>query len=416
MQNKNNETGRSMVEMLGVLGIMGVLSVVGVAGYRHATDKNRANNIFGTVSMMAVSTSSQLILGNNATSNERTEEIDGYTFKTKMNYGGKSDRFSITVNNISNRICNQIKNSGYKMSLLTLINGKQAGDCQSDLNTVEFVFLDNLNRGSEKERTSCTTDNDCEPFLGSGYKCNTTKGICEIQCASNRTHVDGYGCCPNDRLWNGGCCSADYGVKMQEVEGVRMCCKDGGCCPEGQIYDSKTKKCHLCENVTGVIKNNTFYYCAMCPNLVKVSKWQCAPACTDPDAVLVGGVCKCPLDRPLLPSNSPANPQCLPCDYNGTTGHEAPYGAPNNTNYTGYYCNRHNGGGYSQYCAPGTVGVSVNQTIILSDGSSYKETGNYGSCKDCSEVDISALQYQASCESCGGTWDGDSWDNGTCIP
>ena len=144
MQNKNNETGRSMVEMLGVLGIMGVLSVVGVAGYRHATDKNRANNIFGTVSMMAVSTSQQLILANNATSNERTEEIDGYTFKTKMNYDGKSDRFSITVNNISNRICNQIKNSGYKMSLFTLINGKQAGDCQSGLNTVEFVFLDNL--------------------------------------------------------------------------------------------------------------------------------------------------------------------------------------------------------------------------------------------------------------------------------
>ena len=404
-----SQRGRSMVEMLGVLGIMGVLSVVGVAGYRHATDKSRANNIFGTVSMMAVSTSSQLILANNATSNERTEEIDGYTFKTKMNYGGKSDRFSITVNNISNRICNQIKNSGYKMSLLTLINGKQAGDCQSDLNTVEFVFLDNLNRGSEKDRTSCTTDNDCAPFLGSGYKCNTTNGICEIQCASNTTYVENYGCCPNDRLWNGGCCSKT----IQEVDGIKMCCQGSTCCPEGTIRDSKTATCIDCTDVTGAIWNGYFDSCSMCPNLVQVSKYQCAPACTDPDAVLVDGVCRCPLDRPLMRGDwNDSNPQCLPCDYNGDLTDKLAYGNVD----TGYYCNRRNGSGVSSYCEPGTVGVSWNRSITLADGTVYKETGNKGSCKPCSEVDISALQYQASCESCGGTWDGDSWDNGTCIP
>jgi Tfp pilus assembly protein PilE len=414
MQNKNNETGRSMVEMLGVLGIMGVLSVVGVAGYRHATDKNRANNIFGTVSMMAVSTSQQLILGNNATSNERTEEIDGYTFKTKMNYDGKSDRFSITVNNISNRICNQIKNSGYKMSLLTLINGKQAGDCQSELNTVEFVFLDNLNQGSEKDRTSCTTNNDCAPFLGSGYKCNATKGICEIQCASDRTYVENYGCCPNDQLWNGGCCQAANGTKIQEIEGIKMCCQAGNnCCPEGQIYDGKTGSCIDCADVTDTIYNGYFGGCSMCPNLVQVSKWQCAPACTDPDAVLVNGVCRCPLDRPLMRGDwTDSNPQCLPCDYNGGLADNSAYG----NIHTGYYCNRRNGSGGSYYCAPRTVGVSWGQTIILKDGTVYKETGSSGSCKPCSEVDVSALEYQASCESCGGTWVGDSWDNGTCQP
>ena len=56
------------------------------------------------------------------------------------------------------------------------------------------------------------------------------------------------------------------------------------------------------------------------------------------------------------------------------------------------------------------------QTITLADGTTYKETASYGSCKPCSEVDVSALEYQASCESCDGTWVGDSWDNGTCIP
>ncbi|MBE6446211.1 MAG: hypothetical protein E7021_02250 [Alphaproteobacteria bacterium] len=418
LNNKRSEQGRSMLEMLGVLGIMGVLSVVGVAGYRHAMDKNRVNNLFGTISMMAVSTSSQLILNNHFSSNERTEEIDGYTFKTKMNYGGKSDRFSITVNNISNRICHQIKNSGYKMSLLTLINGKHEGDCQSDSNMIEFIFKNNLNQGSEKDRKTCTTDNDCAPFLGSAYKCNTTKGICEIQCASNTTYVNGYGCCPNDRLWNGGCCYnlTSNNISLKEIDSVKICCRGNYCCPEGQIYDSKSGACIDCADVTGVIRNELFNSCDMCPNLVQVSKWQCATACTDPDTVLVDGVCKCPLDRPLMMStNSDSNPQCLPCDYNGGTGWEAPYGGTN-VRFTGYYCNRRNGGGYSNYCAPGTVGVSVGQTITLADGTMYKESASKGSCKPCDEVDVSALEYQASCESCGGTWLGDSWDNGTCQP
>jgi hypothetical protein len=259
---------------------------------------------------------------------------------------------------------------------------------------------------------ACSTTSDCSRDLDKGYKCNTAKGICEVQCSSNETYLDGYGCCRNDALWNGGCCYTRSGYDMQEIDGVKMCCNGTTCCPEGEIYNTKTKTCVACEDVTGVIQNGLVYHCYMCPNLVKVSKWQCAPACTDPDAVLVGNECKCPLDRPLLASNNPANPQCLPCDYNGQTGNETAYGAIN----TGYYCNRHNGGGYSYYCEPGTVGISNSQSIILKDGTVYKETSSYGICKSCSEVDVSALVYQASCESCGGTWFGDSWDNGTCQP
>jgi hypothetical protein len=228
--------------------------------------------------------------------------------------------------------------------------------------------------------------------------------------------VDGYGCCSNNALWNGGCCTGN-GAKISEVDGIQMCCRGTDCCPEGKIYDSKTKKCVSCEDVTSVIQNGIFNSCGMCPNLVKVSKWQCAPACTDPDAILVGGACKCPMDRPLLASDNPANPKCLPCDYNGRTGSEAPYGIIySDLTFTGYYCNRANGGGYSRYCAPGMVGVSATQSIILKDGTTYTETASSSSCKPCDEVDVSALEYQASCESCDGTWVGESWDNGTCQP
>ena len=407
----NQEQGRSMVEMLGVLAIIGVLSVGGIAGYTYGMDKNHANAIIGTVSMMAVTASQGLMLNGDFSLSEFGEKVAGYPFYSNLDYSGTETDFSIGVEEIPTGVCEHIKKSAFTTPFLTLINGKQAGDCQSGLNTVEFVFKDSLDRGEEKERTSCTTDNDCAPFLGSGYKCNTTKGICEIQCASNTTYVNGYGCCPNDNLWNGGCCVGG-GTKIQEVDGVKMCCKGSDCCSEGQIYDSKTKTCIDCADVTGVIQNGIFGFCSMCPNLVQVSKFQCAPACTDPDAVLVNGVCKCPLDRPLLPSNNPANSQCLPCDYNGQTGQSTAYGDIN----TSYYCNRRNGGGYSYYCAPGTVGISRDQTITLADGTVYEETEAYGRCKDCSEVDVSALKYQASCESCDGTWVGASWDNGTCQP
>lgn len=40
---KNNEKGRSMVEMLGVLAIIGVLSMAGLAGYQKAMSKHKIN-------------------------------------------------------------------------------------------------------------------------------------------------------------------------------------------------------------------------------------------------------------------------------------------------------------------------------------------------------------------------------------
>jgi type II secretory pathway pseudopilin PulG len=47
---KNNQKGRSMIEMLGVLAIIGVLSVGGIAGYSKAMAKFRANKMMDQVS------------------------------------------------------------------------------------------------------------------------------------------------------------------------------------------------------------------------------------------------------------------------------------------------------------------------------------------------------------------------------
>lgn len=49
---KNDQTGRSMVEMLGVLAIIGVLSVGGIAGYSKAMTKFKINKTMDQVSML----------------------------------------------------------------------------------------------------------------------------------------------------------------------------------------------------------------------------------------------------------------------------------------------------------------------------------------------------------------------------
>ena len=51
---KNNESGRSMVEMLGVLAIIGVLSVGGIIGYSTAMKKYKVNQIIHAASMAAI--------------------------------------------------------------------------------------------------------------------------------------------------------------------------------------------------------------------------------------------------------------------------------------------------------------------------------------------------------------------------
>ena len=49
---KNEQSGRSMVEMLGVLAIIGVLSVGGIAGYSKAMTKFKINKSMDQVSML----------------------------------------------------------------------------------------------------------------------------------------------------------------------------------------------------------------------------------------------------------------------------------------------------------------------------------------------------------------------------
>ena len=51
---KNEQSGRSMVEMLGVLAIIGVLSIGGISGYSKAMAKYRVNKTLDQISMLVM--------------------------------------------------------------------------------------------------------------------------------------------------------------------------------------------------------------------------------------------------------------------------------------------------------------------------------------------------------------------------
>ncbi len=73
----NNESGRSMVEMLGVLAIIGVLSIGGIAGYTIAMNRYRANEIIDTAAKLAVIGMTKNINGGTATATFNDLNITG---------------------------------------------------------------------------------------------------------------------------------------------------------------------------------------------------------------------------------------------------------------------------------------------------------------------------------------------------
>ena len=73
MQNKINEQGRSMIEMLGVLAVIGVLSVAGIMGYKYGMMKYRVNETVNELNIMA---NTYGIRHTNATDDRRTDNAD----------------------------------------------------------------------------------------------------------------------------------------------------------------------------------------------------------------------------------------------------------------------------------------------------------------------------------------------------
>lgn len=63
-KHAQDESGRSVVEMLGVLAIVGVLSITGIVGFKTAMDKYRANEIANDVGVARIKLEAAASLGN----------------------------------------------------------------------------------------------------------------------------------------------------------------------------------------------------------------------------------------------------------------------------------------------------------------------------------------------------------------
>ena len=74
---KNEQSGRSMVEMLGVLAIIGVLSIGGISGYSKAMSKYRINKTLDQISMLVMNIRS--------------------LFSSSVDYTGLSNKLSIQM-------------------------------------------------------------------------------------------------------------------------------------------------------------------------------------------------------------------------------------------------------------------------------------------------------------------------------
>ena len=138
---KNNETGRSMVEMLGVLAIIGVLSVAGIAGYTMAMRKYRANEIAEAISMLAVAVNTTNA-GEGITSTTSYETLfnqNNPSGATKLEANVTNGVFdkTLTVELDSEPLCNAVADNFGTSGSLTA-----AKSCQTDPHTLTITVND----------------------------------------------------------------------------------------------------------------------------------------------------------------------------------------------------------------------------------------------------------------------------------
>ena len=103
--DKRNEQGRSMVEMLGVLAIIGVLSVGGISAYGVAMKKHKANELMAATMQEAVLISAQLATGK---TNPSLSSFNNSLFASASTVAN-SDNFKIALNAVDEDVCKQMK-------------------------------------------------------------------------------------------------------------------------------------------------------------------------------------------------------------------------------------------------------------------------------------------------------------------
>ena len=293
-KSKENESGRSMVEMLGVLALMGVLAIGGVMGYRWAMTKYQANETFNELRRRVIVHSQQSITGSPLTQVELGDKTQlGYPITVTGIEGGF---FELTLTGVENDLCREMVRTGWILPIQTRVNGIVSGTNEElcgETNELVFRF--------QTEMGGCKTDSDC--------LCGTcTNGTCVSTCGSGESCVknfdDGqYVCCPSGKLVGNSCC--------EHPGSDGTCCDENSeyCCPPDKpLYGYIDHKCYSCDAgpiAVGYVNDNREEICNRCSNRIYINAVWMHQYCVLP----------CPDDKPLMDSTG----NCYTCEDNSIT-------------------------------------------------------------------------------------------------
>ena len=161
MKTMQNETGRSMVEMLGVLAIIGVLSIGGIQGYTFAMNKYRANNVLNEINMASHQLATELVTSRNAQKmlslgnpyDNGTMTTENYPFDYGCGNYDSAERacqqaeqgYWVSVGGLTEKVCQtMLAENGFLPYIAeTKLNGETVTDginCTEEDNEITFLF------------------------------------------------------------------------------------------------------------------------------------------------------------------------------------------------------------------------------------------------------------------------------------
>ena len=320
---RNNETGRSMVEMLGVLAVIGVLSVGGIAGYMIAMNRHHSNNVLEGVSSRAVIISAQKLMGQPADHPaDMAEEIDDYAVAVVDEPGVCAECFGIEVSGIPQGVCRYVLNQKWATPEGVYLNDDEyptedGTNCDEEDNVIEFVFSPSMGGESSAcgycqhdEDGTCVADDTCDNGCPGNKPMKGDNGTC-YSCVRGSPQASSEECthCPNRfRAASGNCTLCTSATAL--AADVSECSR----CPNRSMVDGK---CTL----TSCLNENEFmsgsYGCKSCSvtQAYTPSASECAK-CSN--RTMENGKCiltECPDDAPLRVHTGGETGYCVACSY-----------------------------------------------------------------------------------------------------
>ena len=208
--NRGQQSGRSMVEMLGVLAVVGLLSVMAFAGFRIALNKAKANSIIHDGRKAWVEA---LAWQDGQASTEWQESRyageSGKTFYAKRDI--KENNY-VKVEGVEEEVCEQILGLQKDGELIVLTETlRPFTECQE---TSDLIFgFDGVGR-----LIPCETNADCQEEGKEKYNgyCDTEEGYCHECGALELLNSDDTACV----------CDTSKAVSCSDGEGNHWCCGD----------------------------------------------------------------------------------------------------------------------------------------------------------------------------------------------